>query len=305
MSFAVINGGMKFVSEGKEYAPGSFCWADLVAKEVGVAKDFYTSLFGWTFEDRPVMDEAVYTMFSKDGKQVCAMFEMFPGMLESGHPSFWQSYVTVESADEAVKKAVELGGHAAQEPCDVLDVGRMAMIRDPGEAFLRLWQPKAHKGAEVMNEPGAINWNELLTKDVERAGSFYAELFGWTSTVTPNPPGRDYMVFMSGEEPRAGMLELQPDMGEMPPHWGCIFRWRAWTPRSIRRRAWAARARSPRWRFPTWEESAESWTRRGRASRRWNRRWRRRTRASIFHDPKTSAIDCAQGGAYRLTSTGV
>ena len=48
MSFAVINGGMKFVSETKEYAPGSFCWADLVAKEVDVAKDFYTSLFGWT-----------------------------------------------------------------------------------------------------------------------------------------------------------------------------------------------------------------------------------------------------------------
>ena len=223
MSFAVINGGMKFVSEGKEYAPGSFCWADLVAKEVGVAKDFYTSLFGWTFEDRPVMDEAVYTMFSKDGKQVCAMFEMFPGMLESGHPSYWQSYVTVESADEAVKKAVELGGHAAQEPCDVLDVGRMAMIRDPAEAFLRLWQPKAHKGSEVMYEPGAITWNELLTKDVERAGSFYTELFGWTSTVTPNPAGGDYMVFMSGEEPRAGMLELQPDMGEMPPHWGVYF----------------------------------------------------------------------------------
>ena len=211
------------MSEGKEYAPGSFCWADLVAREVGVAKDFYTSLFGWTFEDRPVMDEAVYTMFSKDGKQACAMFEMFPGMLESGHPSFWQSYVTVESADEAVKKAVELGGHAAQEPCDVLDVGRMAMIRDPAEAFLCLWQPKAHKGAEVMNEPGAITWNELLTKDVERAGSFYAELFGWTSTVTPNPAGGDYMVFMSGEEPRAGMLELQPDMGEMPPHWGVYF----------------------------------------------------------------------------------
>ena len=31
------------------------------------------------------------------------------------------------------------------------------------------------------------------------------------------------MVFMSGEEPRAGMLELQPDMGEMPPHWGVYF----------------------------------------------------------------------------------
>ena len=214
---------MKFVSETKEYAPGSFCWADLVAKEVGVAKDFYTSLFGWTFEDRPVMEEAVYTIFSKEGKQVCAMFEMFSGMLESGHPSFWQSYVSVENVDETVKRAAELGGQTAQEPCDVFDAGRMAMIRDPGEAFLCLWQPKAHKGADVMGEPDALNWNELLTKDVVRTGAFYADLFGWTSTVMPNPAGGDYTVFMSGEEPRAGMLELTPEMGEMPPHWGVYF----------------------------------------------------------------------------------
>ncbi len=214
---------MKFVSEERKYAPGSFCWADLVAKEVSVAKDFYTALFGWTFEDRPVMEEAVYTIFWKDGKQTCAMFGMFPGMLESGHPSFWQSYVSVENVDETVKKAAELGGQAAQEPCDVFDAGRMAMIRDPGEAFLCLWQPKAHKGADIMNEPGALNWNELLTKDVERAGSFYAELFGWTGTVMPDPSGGDYTVFMSGEEPRAGMIELQPEMGEMPPHWGVYF----------------------------------------------------------------------------------
>ena len=214
---------MKSVSEVKEYAPGSFCWADLVAKEVDVARDFYTSLFGWTFEDRLVMEEAVYTIFSKDGKQTCAMFEMFPGMLESGHPSYWQNYVSVESADETVKKAVELGGQAAQEPCDVFDVGRMAMIRDPGEAFLCLWQPRAHKGADVIGEPGALVWNELLTKDVERAGTFYAGLFGWTGTVMPNPAGGDYTVFMNGEEPRAGMLELTPEMGGMPPHWGVYF----------------------------------------------------------------------------------
>ena len=211
------------MSETKEYAPGSFCWADLVAKEVDVARDFYTSLFGWTFEDMPVMDEMVYTMFSKEGKQVCALFKMFPDLLESGHPSYWQTYVTVENADEAVKRAVELGGQIAQEPCDVLDKGRVAMIRDPAEAFLSLWQPWAHKGADVMGEPGAINWNELLTRDVERAGSFYAELFDWARTVTTNPAGGDYTVFMSGEEPRAGMLELTPEMGGMPPHWGVYF----------------------------------------------------------------------------------
>ena len=157
---------------------------------MGVAKDFYTSLFGWTFEDLPVMDEAVYTMFSKDGKQVCAMFRMFPEMLDSGHPSFWQSYVTVESVDETMKKAVKLGAQTAQEPCDVLEEGRVAMIRDPGEAFLCLWQPKAHKGADIMGEPGALNWNELLTKDVERAGSFYAELFGWDEHRDAQSPRR-------------------------------------------------------------------------------------------------------------------
>ena len=36
------------------YAPGTFCWADLGTPDAAAAKRFYTSLFEWSFEDRPI-----------------------------------------------------------------------------------------------------------------------------------------------------------------------------------------------------------------------------------------------------------
>ena len=211
------------MTEGRTYAPGTFIWADLVARDVGVAKGFYMPLFGWTLEEVPVMDGAVYNIFSRDGQQVCAMFEMFPGMLEGGHPPHWQSYVSVESADASAERATAAGGRVVKEPCDVMEVGRMAMIQDPTGAFLSLWQPRAHTGAQAMNRPGAIAWNELLTRDTGSAASFYAALFGWTSSVVPGAAGGDYVIFHNDDQPCAGMIEIRPDMGDIPPCWEVYF----------------------------------------------------------------------------------
>ncbi len=206
-----------------EYGPGSFAWADLAARELGVAKDFYVSLFDWTLEEVPMGCGAVYSIFRKGDKQVCGMYEMCPDMREGDHPSYWQSYVAVENTDETAKKAAELGARLIQEPYDVPEAGRMAVIRDPADAILSLWQLKEHEEVPMMNQPGAISWNELLTRDLERAASFYAALFGWTSVVKPSPAGGDYTVFQSGEEHRAGMLEIRPDMGDMSPCWVVYF----------------------------------------------------------------------------------
>ena len=42
------------------YAPGRFCWVDLGTSDAPAAKRFYTGLFGWTAEDRPTGEAAVY-----------------------------------------------------------------------------------------------------------------------------------------------------------------------------------------------------------------------------------------------------
>jgi hypothetical protein len=54
----------------------------------------------------------------------------------------------------------------------------MAAISDPQGAIVIAWKGSDMLGAEVVNEPGAMTWNDLLTSDVGAARSFYAACLG-------------------------------------------------------------------------------------------------------------------------------
>lgn len=210
------------MSEMTEYAPGTFCWPELVAKDVDTAKGFYSKLFGWGYTDVPIGDEKVYTMASLKGKEIGAMYQMWAEQETHGVPTHWASYVSVSDADESSKRAKELGGEVFMEPMDVFDAGRMAMIADPTGAVVSLWQPLKHIGAGLLNEHGALCWNELLTNDTGPAGEFYAGLFGWSASEQ-DMGGMVYTVFMNGERPAAGMMKIDKSWGEVPPNWLVYF----------------------------------------------------------------------------------
>jgi predicted enzyme related to lactoylglutathione lyase len=59
------------------------------------------------------------------------------------------------------------------------------VIVDPDGAALCLWQPKNHRGARVVNEHGALNFNTLATRDPEGAKAFYGAVFGWQTLSLP------------------------------------------------------------------------------------------------------------------------
>ncbi len=60
-----------------------------------------------------------------------------------------------------------------------MGAGRMAVCSDPEGAAFCIWQAKEHKGAQIVNEPGSLNFNALNTRDTEGAKSFYGKVFGW------------------------------------------------------------------------------------------------------------------------------
>ena len=95
--------------------------------------------------------------------------------------------MTVESADEAAQKAKDNGGTVVAEAFDVMEVGRMAVIADPTGAALCLWEPRANIGATLVNTPGSMTWNDLVTPDADAAADFYGKLFGWTTEEIPEP----------------------------------------------------------------------------------------------------------------------
>jgi uncharacterized protein len=208
------------MGERTQYTPGTFCWTDLTTTDQAGAKGFYGDLLGWEFEDFPVGQGAVYSMARIDGKDVAAISPQPQAMRETGAPPTWNSYVWVESTDAAAARARELGGRVVTEPFDVMGAGRMAVIQDPQGAFFMLWQPKDHKGAQLVNAPGALCWNELGTTDMDAAAAFYRELFGWQVEPFEGSPD-PYLVIRNQGRGNGGIRPVMPP--EAPPHWAVYF----------------------------------------------------------------------------------
>lgn len=200
-----------------EYPPGSPSWADLLCKNGQSAKDFYTGLFGWTFDDHPAGPGMVYTMFSHQGAPVCAAAEPGPG--QENLPPHWSIYITVDDLEAAVERARAAGGTVLMDPFDVLDVGRMAIVQDQQGAFVRLWYPLKHAGAGKLNEPGAISWFELATTDPASASAFYSQVLGAECAPDPDTPFEYTLVKVAGN-PVAGILQIGEDWGPVSPNWG-------------------------------------------------------------------------------------
>lgn len=204
--------------EIKEYAPGTFCWAELVTTDAAAAKKFYCDLFDWKHHDDPIGPDAYYTMLILGEKNVGALYERDKEQAEQGVPPHWGSYVSVADADAVAGKVEGLGGTVVKQPFDVSDIGRMAILQDPTGSVLCVWQPRTQIGAQVRDEPGSLCWNELLTRDTDAAGKFYTHLFGWGSES--QQMGQNlYTVFKNQDQPAAGMMAIQPEWGEVPPHW--------------------------------------------------------------------------------------
>jgi uncharacterized protein len=194
-----------------EHAPGTFSWVDLTTKDAAGAKDFYGRLLGWEFDDNEIPGGGVYSMCSVGGENVAAI-----APATESFPPHWNSYVTVASADEAAAKVKELGGDAIEEPFDVMEAGRMALLQDSTGAALCVWEPREAIGATRVNDPGCLTWNELHTPDPARALEFYTGLFGWGTEEMRGGDGPAYTIVKVGERTNGGVMAAQ--QGE-PPNW--------------------------------------------------------------------------------------
>jgi uncharacterized protein len=212
-----------------EYAshlPGTFCWPELVTSDRRAGVAFYRDLFGWDVNDSPVGPgpDDIYSMFQIRGKSIGAAAGQRPEERQHGVPPHWNSYISVDNADQAQKKAESLGGKTLAPAFDVMDVGRMAVIQDPAGAVFQVWQPKKHIGAQIMREPGALTWTELHTTDTEGSKKFYTSLFGWKEK-TSDAAGMTYTEFSVGDTPDGGMMAMNEQMkaSHTPPNWLVYF----------------------------------------------------------------------------------
>ena len=231
------------MSEQDRYIPGVPCWVDTSHPDPEAATTFYGGLFGWAFEDVMPADAPVrYFMARLPGGDVAAISGQMPDA--PPQPAAWNTYVWVDDADATAAKARAAGGTVLVAPMDVFASGRMAVLADPEGAAISLWQPKAHRGAAVVNEHGSVNFNNLNSRDLAAAEAFYGAVFGWELLTVGDgamwalpaygdflerrTPGMRQNMADMGAPPRfeevvAGALTIPDDQPDVPAHWGVTF----------------------------------------------------------------------------------
>jgi uncharacterized protein len=198
-----------------EYADGTPNWVDLQTSDQDAAKQFYTAVFGWDYDDQPMPQGGVYSMAKLRGRDVAAIAPLPP---QQGAPPHWNSYIATADVGAIVGRVEGAGGTVLMPPMDVMDAGRMAVVQDPTGAVIALWQAKNHIGAQTVNEPGSFTWTELQTPDVDTAAAFYAKVVGWEAQRFEE---MDYTVFNNEGTGIAGATK--PPMEGIPPNWLVVF----------------------------------------------------------------------------------
>ena len=240
------------------YIPGVPCWVDASEPDPEAAVDFYRGLFSWKFEEAmPAGSEGTYliargeaassSIFDISGELRSGDVAAIRPILEGAPPAaMWNTYFWVDSADDAAAKVRDAGGAVVVEPFDFLDACRTAVFTDPEGAAFSVWEAKKHRGAELVNDPGAVVFNNLNTRDVEAARSFYGSLFGWqTAGIGAGAEGwtlpgygdwleREHHPRLRRQMAEAGapegfedvvgsIIPIPDDQADTPAHWSVTF----------------------------------------------------------------------------------
>jgi uncharacterized protein len=116
--------------------PGTFCWDELMTRDLDAAAKYYAAVFGWTgkFGER---DEGPvrYWHWFHAGMDIGGMLAL---PMPDTSPS-WLPYVEVSDVDASAARVRALGGKVVTPAMDIPRVGRFAIVQDPAGATFALF----------------------------------------------------------------------------------------------------------------------------------------------------------------------
>lgn len=199
------------------WAEGTPAWADVMVSDMKTSKEFYGQLFGWEFEEGSP-EFGGYATARLGGHAVAGMG---PVQGEDSPPPAWTTYLASDALDATAAKISEAGGQVFVPPMEIGDFGGMAVVADPTGAVFGLWSSGTHTGFDLVNDPGAVVWNEGMVGDLEAARTFYGNVFGFT--FEPVEEGTAYDTVSLNGQPVCGLGSIELAGPGIPPHWRTYF----------------------------------------------------------------------------------
>jgi predicted enzyme related to lactoylglutathione lyase len=196
---------------------GTPTWVDLGIPDLDRAMEFYGAVFGWEFQVGPA-EAGHYTMCQLRGRRVAAIA---PNPDPEARDFWWNMYFATDDCDGTLKRIADAGGTVVSPTADVMDQGRLAIARDPVGAQFGLWQAGEFIGAGLVNEPGTLLRNDLVTPTPEPARAFYPAVFDFTLDGNPDLPGADFTFLRRPDGHEIG--GIMGDPAATASSWGTLF----------------------------------------------------------------------------------
>jgi predicted enzyme related to lactoylglutathione lyase len=130
------------------WAHGCVFWNELQTHDIAAARKFYEETLGLHFEPTAVGDMTYWLILTEDGETVGGAFELSAPEM-ANVPDRWMTFLSVDDVDARVKKAQAAGATIVRQPFDVLDVGRIAILSQPGGGATIGWMTPAEEEDEV------------------------------------------------------------------------------------------------------------------------------------------------------------
>lgn len=175
---------------------------------------FYQTLFGWELQEKAAGEDYHFALL--DGQPVAGI------RLDEAQPSAWTLYFGTHDIAASVEHVAAGGGDVTVGPFEVEGRGHIAVIHDPGEAAIGLWQP-ADEPAFLSSKPGSFTWAELHTPKPADCDAFYARLFSFEQAQIGDGEHVDYSVWSLGGSPLVGRQKLAAANSEAAPLWAVFF----------------------------------------------------------------------------------
>jgi uncharacterized protein len=190
---------------------GRFVWYELMTSDAEAAKSFYIEVLGWGTKQVSIPGRA-YTLFTAGKDSVSGLLDLSVEARNMGARPSWIGYVCVNDVRATADRINHLGGRVYVPPTDIFSISRYSVVADPQMATLALfeWLKPGQDQPVELDRLGHVGWHELLTADLEKAGSFYRELFGWEKGLADTGVRGTYQIFSVGGQTIGGMLSKPP-----------------------------------------------------------------------------------------------
>jgi predicted enzyme related to lactoylglutathione lyase len=205
----------------------TFIWYELMTSDLDSALDFYRAIVGWSTADEPNAAAAGvrYAILSAGERGIGGAIQLTDEMTAHGARPGWLGYIGVADTDAKAKAVADAGGKILMGPADIPNVGRFALVADPGGAPFHLMTPNPRPDVPPVPEgtPGTVGWHELYAGGGEKAAfAFYSSQFGWeTLTEMDMGPMGVYRIF-GADGARLGGMMNKPE--QLPTSvWGYYF----------------------------------------------------------------------------------